>query len=106
MPSSTPSPEPVRRVKTASLPITTPCSLAPISAPHIHHGRLSSTAAVAGAWSISVHVQASRLPTSCCCAGCQVSTCASLGSRSLFLAKSTPSPARVTRVSHMATPPT
>jgi hypothetical protein len=32
------------RACTASLPITTPCSLAPISAPHIQNGRHSRAA--------------------------------------------------------------
>ncbi len=103
MPSSAPSSgrEPARRVKTASLPITTPFSLAPISAPHIHHGWLSRTAFVVGTWSISVQVHDSRVPAAYSRAGCHRSTCASLGSRSLFFANSTPSPARLTRVSHM-----
>ena len=34
------------RVKTASLPIASPCSFAPISAPHIHVGRESTTSFV------------------------------------------------------------
>jgi hypothetical protein len=38
------------RVQTASLPITRPASLAPISAPHIQKGRLTSTPRVARAW--------------------------------------------------------
>ena len=33
-------------VNTATLPITTPCSLAPISAPHIQNGRLIRIACV------------------------------------------------------------
>ncbi len=39
-----------RRVNTASLPITTPRSLAPISAPHIQKGRASSVARVRRTW--------------------------------------------------------
>jgi hypothetical protein len=102
MPSSGLSPRslPVRRVKTASLPIATPCSLAPISAPHIHQGWLSRTAWVRGTWSISLHVHRTRC-SSWSCAAYHRSTCASLGSRSLFLASSTPSRVRLTNVSHM-----
>ena len=103
MPSSAESDRsrPVPRVNTASLPITTPCSLAPISAPHIHHGWLSRTAYVRGTWSISLQVHRSRVEV-VEVAGYQRSTWASLGSRSLFLANSTPSSVRLTRVSHMA----
>ena len=39
-----------RRVNTASLPITTPRSLAPISAPHIQNGRHSSVPRVRRTW--------------------------------------------------------
>ena len=47
-------------VKTASLPIVTPCSLVPISAPHIQNGRLIRVAYVSATWGISIHVQRSR----------------------------------------------
>ena len=47
-------------VNTASLPMTTPCSLAPISAPHIHHGWDSRMAWVCATWGIEIHVQRTR----------------------------------------------
>ena len=46
-----------RVVNTASLPIATPCWLAPISAPHIQNGRLSSTPWVRSTCGISIQVQ-------------------------------------------------
>ena len=57
-------------VKTASLPMTTPCSLAPISAPHIQKGRLSRTAWVRATWGTSIPVQRSEVPASWSAAGC------------------------------------
>ncbi len=87
-------------VKTASLPITTPCSLAPISAPQIHHGRDSTTAWVWAAWSTWIQVQRTDVPGLWSRAGTQSRNCASFGSRSLFLANRTPSAVRETSVSH------
>jgi hypothetical protein len=49
-------------VKTASLPMASPCSLAPISAPHIQKGRERSTAWVSAAWGISIQVQRKVAP--------------------------------------------
>ena len=91
-------------VNTASLPITTPCSLAPISAPHIHHGRDSSTAWVWATWGTSIHVHATRSSAAWSAAGTHSRGWASLGSRSLFLAKSTPSGVMVTIESHTGSP--
>src|SRR5664280_2657802 len=93
------------RVNTASFPMTTPCSLAPISAPHIHHGRDNSTAWVRVTWGTLIHVQATVVPSGWEVAGTQSRTCASLGSRSLFLANSSPSSVTRTRVSHTGGPP-
>lgn len=42
------------RVQTASLPMTTPALLAPISAPHIQKGRLRRTGRVAVTWGMSI----------------------------------------------------
>ena len=64
---------------TASLPMTTPCSLAPISAPHIQNGRESSTAWVVGAWSTVIHVQAEAGAAGWVRRGCQSSSWASAG---------------------------
>ena len=89
-------------MKTASLPITTPCSLAPISAPHIQNGRLSSTAWVRPAWAISIQVQRSFSPGRCSRRGRQSNLWPSLGSRSEFLAKSTRSGRTMTMVSHIS----
>ncbi len=88
------------RVKTASLPIVTPCSLLPISAPHIQKGRLSSTACVRSTCGIRIHVQETSLPLGCRLAGCHSRSWASFGSRSEFLANSTRSLPTTTRVSH------
>ena len=93
------------RVNTASLPMTTPCSLAPISAPHIHQGRESSTAWVWATWGMSIQVHDTRSPAAWSAAGTHSRGWASFGSRSLFLAKSTPSPVMVTIESHMGSPP-
>src|SRR6056297_192442 len=88
-------------VNTASLPITTPCSLAPISAPHIHHGCETSTALVWATCGTEIHVQStSSTSGSWSAAGYQRGICASFGSRSLFFANSTPSGVNETRVSH------
>src|SRR5664280_655817 len=92
------------RVNTASLPITTPCSLAPTSAPHIHQGREMRRAWVRSTWGMSIQVQATRSPGRWSSAGTHSSGWASLGSRSLFLAKSTPSSVRVTIESHIGLP--
>jgi hypothetical protein len=92
-------------VNTASLPMTTPCSFAPISAPHIHQGCESRTALVCSTCGIEIQVQAmsdGSGPWSA--AGYQRGTCDSFGSRSLFFANSTPSGVIETSVSH--TPPT
>ena len=91
-------------VNTASLPMTTPCSLAPISAPHIHHGRERRTAAVRATWGTVVQVQVTEDPAGCSAPDTHSRTWASFGSRSLFLAKSTPSSVTVTRVSHTVGP--
>src|ERR1035437_7240841 len=91
-------------VKTASLPITTPCSLAPISAPHIHHGRDTSTAWVWATCGISIQVQLTRSPAGWSEAGIHSSGWASLGSRSLFLANITPLSVMVTNESHIRAP--
>ena len=40
--------------QTASFPMQTPCSLAPISAPHIHEGLLRTTSYVSLTWSMSM----------------------------------------------------
>ncbi len=92
-------------VKTASFPITTPCSLVPISAPHIHHGRDTKVAWVWATWGTSIQVQGTRSPSSWSAAGTHSRSWASLGSRSLFLAKSTPSSVMVTIESHIGSPP-
>lgn len=54
MPSRASSSQTSSRPHTASLPMHTPCSLAPISAPHSHEGRLRTTAWVCGTCSISM----------------------------------------------------
>ena len=48
------------RVQMASFPTQTPCSLAPISAPHIQAGQLSTTAWVEAAWSIVMYVHCAQ----------------------------------------------
>ena len=42
--------------------MTTPCSLVPISAPHIHQGREINVAWVCSTWGTSTHVHATRVP--------------------------------------------
>ena len=79
----------LREVDVASLPIVTPCSLLPISAPHIQNGRLSSTACVARACGMVIQVQRTFSPAGYWRRGRQSSSCASFGSRSLFLANRT-----------------
>ncbi len=51
-------------VQTASFPIHTPCSLAPISAPQSQAGLLSTTAWVCSAWGMEmyVHYMEKRIP--------------------------------------------
>ncbi len=102
-------------MNTASLPMTTPCSLAPISAPNIHQGRDSSTAWVWATCAMSIQVQRTVTSESVGSAesvrtwsraGIHSSSCASLASRSLFLANRTPSSVTVTIVSHITTDPT
>jgi hypothetical protein len=104
-----PGPRPAgRRVRasrartTAALPMATPCSLAPISAPHIQNGRLSISACVRRTCGITRQVQRSVAPGACSRAAIQPSTCASLGSRSQFLAKITRSGLTATKTSDMA----
>ena len=82
--------------------MATPCSFAPISAPHIQNGRESRTACVSGACSISIHVQRTRGPAAWRRRGCHSRSCASFGSRSEFFAKSTRPGATCTSVSHTA----
>ncbi len=89
-------------VNTASLPITTPASFAPISAPQSHQGREIRIARVARTWATPTQVQRSSAPAGCTAAGCHSSSCASFGSRSLFFANSTPSSSTRTTVSHTA----
>ena len=89
-------------VKTASLPMATPCSLAPISAPHIHQGRESTMALVEATWGMSIQVQRRVLPASNSSDGTHSRNCASFGSRSLFLANRTPWSVTLTIVSHIA----
>lgn len=90
-------------VNTASLPMATPCSLAPISAPQIQYGLASNTAWVRGTWGISMCVALST-SVGCSAAGMSANSWASLGSRSLFLARITDPSAvasgRLTKVSH------
>src|SRR4030066_118648 len=81
--------------------LTTPFSLAPISAPHIQKGRESNTAWVSAAWGISIQVQRTVASGPWVRRGCHSSSWASLGSRSEFLAKSTRPGATTTIVSHM-----
>ena len=81
--------------------MTTPYSLAPISAPHIHQGRDRITALVCATWSTWVHVHASGTVTSWSADATQDRTWDSLASRSLFLAKMTPSAWTETMVSHI-----
>ena len=92
-------------MKTASLPMTTPCSLAPISAPHIHQGLEISTALVWSTWGMSIQVQRQRLPAGWSAAATHSNNWDSLGWRSLFLANSTPSSVTATSESHIRTPP-
>ncbi len=80
--------------------MTTPCSFAPISAPHIQNGRLSSTAAVSVTCGISMWVQRTVDPGAWARRGCQSSSWASLGSRSEFLANSTSPSRTIATVSH------
>ncbi len=91
-------------VKTASFPITTPCSLAPISAPHIHQGRESSTAWVWLTWGTSIHVHRTTASSGWSAAATHSRSWASLGSRSLFLANITPSAVMATNESHIISP--
>jgi hypothetical protein len=51
-----------RLVKTASFPMTTPCSLAPISAPQIQNGLDNSTAWVRSACGIVTQVHVTVAP--------------------------------------------
>lgn len=85
--------------------MVTPCWLTPISAPQIQKGLASSTAKVCAAWSISMVVQRTRSPGAWSAAGRKTISCASLGSRSEFLAKRAMASAEAVevtvRVSHM-----
>ena len=74
-----------QRVNTASFPATTPASLRPISAPHIHVGREIETSRVRGTSSISMCVTARRRARERRGSRCSTA-CDSPGSRSLFLA--------------------
>lgn len=56
MPSKASSSPTGSRLHTPSLPMQTPCSLAPISAPHSQAGRLRITACVFSTWSTSIYV--------------------------------------------------
>ncbi len=87
-------------MNTASLPIVTPCSLVPISQPHIQAGREISTAFVVATCGTSIHVQRT-VPPSGARAGHHSRTWASLGSRSEFLANQTRSSSTTTTVSHI-----
>ena len=87
-------------VKTASLPMVTPCSLAPISAPHIHHGRETTVAWVLATCGIETQVSSAAAVEACSAAGVHSHSWASLTSRSLFLASTKPCSPRSTKVSH------
>jgi hypothetical protein len=78
----------------------TPCSLAPISAPHIQYGRLTRTAWVSATCSIVIPVHRNRAPGACNSRGCQSRRCASFGSRSEFLTNRTRSASTTTTGSH------
>ena len=67
---------------------------------HIHHGRDSTVAKVEGLCGMARWVTVTLAPGTWTAAGCHWRTWASLGSRSLFLANSTPPSVSVTAVSH------
>src|SRR5579875_663180 len=85
------------RVSTRSLPMATPCSFTPCSAPHSHNGRDSSTAAVGLDSTCRYCVRSTPLPLRRAWAS---GSWTSDGGRSEFLANSVPCVPTTHRVSH------
>ena len=88
-------------VNTASLPIVTPCSFVPISAPQIQNGWLSSVACVSSTSGISIHVHFSPPPGAFRPRPFQTRFCPSFAFRSEFFANRTRPPATIAMGSHM-----
>ena len=88
-------------VQTFSLPIATPCSLTPCSAPHSHVGRDTTAAAAPGSGSARYCVCSVGVAPAGARPACDSTTCASSGGRSEFFANSVPVGPTTQSVSHM-----